>query len=90
MKFMVSWKLPQATYNDATARFLKAGGLPPTGVKMICRWHGMSGGGIAVAEANDPKPLYAWLAGWSDVLSFEVTPCLEDAEAGEVLGSLKK
>jgi Domain of unknown function (DUF3303) len=89
VKFIVSWKLPQATYNEAIARFLKAGGLPPAGVKMIGRWHGMSGGGFAVAETNDPKALYTWQAQWADVIPLEVTPCLEDADAGEVLGSLK-
>ena len=89
MKFIVSWKLPQATYNDAVARFLKAGGLPPAGVTMLGRWHGMSGGGFAVAEASDAKGLYAWLAEWSDVIPIEATPCLEDADAGAVLKSVK-
>ncbi len=89
MKFIVSWKLPTATYNEAIARFLKTGGSPPAGVNMIGRWHGMSGGGVAIAETNDPKALYTWQAQWADVIPLEVTPCLEDADAGEVLGSLK-
>jgi hypothetical protein len=89
VKFIVSWKLPQATYGECIARFLKGGGMPPTGVNMIGRWHGMSGGGVAIAETNDPKALYAWQAEWSDVISLEITPCLEDADAGEVLASVK-
>ena len=52
MKFIVSWSLPQATLNAANERFLKAGGLPPAGVKMIGRWHGMSGKGFAVVETT--------------------------------------
>jgi hypothetical protein len=89
VKFIVSWKLPQATYNDAVARFLKGGGAPPAGVKMLGRWHGMSGGGFAIAETGDPKALYAWVAEWSDLLPLEVTPCLEDEDAGAVMAAVK-
>ena len=31
MKYIVSWTLPQATYDPAVSRFLKAGGTPPVG-----------------------------------------------------------
>ena len=90
MKYLVSWTLPQATYETALNRFLAAGGLPPAGVKLIGRWHGMSGGGFAVVETNDAKALYAWVTEWSDVLPIQTTPCLEDADAGAVLQSRKK
>ena len=89
MQFIVSWKLNQSTYNDTVARFLQAGGLPPAGVKLVGRWHGMNGRGFAVAESQDPKALYAWMAEWNDVIPVEVTPCLGDADAGEVLESVK-
>ena len=90
MKFVVSWSLPQATYNAATERFLKTGGMPTAAVKVIGRWHGMSGKGFAVVETSDPKALYAWCAEWSEFLPIETTPCLEDADAGEVLAGMKK
>ena len=89
MTFIVSWSLPQATYDAAVSRFLKAGGLPLEGMTLVGRWHGMNGGGIAIVETSDPKLLYAWVAEWSDLLPLEVTPCLADAEAGEVLQSVK-
>jgi hypothetical protein len=90
MKFIVSWSLPQATYHAATERFLKTGGLPAASVKVIGRWHGMSGKGFAVVETTDPKALYAWCAEWSEFLPIETTPCLEDADAGAVLAGMKK
>ena len=90
MKYIVSWALPQSTYNTTIARFLEAGGMPPAGVKLIGRWHGMSGRGFAVVETTDAKALYAWVAEWSDLVPIESTPCLEDAEAAEVLRSLKR
>ena len=52
MKFIVTWNIPKAYVHQAQARFLQTGGQPPAGVKMIGRWHGMSGGGILVAETD--------------------------------------
>lgn len=89
MKYIVSWTLPSATYREATNRFLKTGGMPPAGVKMIGRWHGMSGGGFAVVETTDHKALYAWVAEWSEWLPLQTTPCLEDADAGAVLAGMR-
>ena len=90
MKFLVSWSLPPATFRPAVARFLETGGMPPAGVNMIGRWHGLSGAGCAVVESNDPKALYAWIAEWSEFLPLQTTPVLEDADAGAVLATLYK
>jgi hypothetical protein len=88
MKYIVSWTLPQATYRAALNRFLATGGLPPAGVKLIGRWHGMNATGFAVAETTDAKALYRWVAEWSEFILIQVTPCLEDADAGAVLQTL--
>jgi Protein of unknown function (DUF3303) len=88
MKYILSWTLPQATYGAAVARFLKTGGVPPQGVEMLGRWHGMNGQGFAIVEASDAKALYLFHAQWVDVLPLAVTPCVEDADAGAVLASL--
>jgi hypothetical protein len=90
MKFLVKWKIPCATRVTAEKRFLETGGAPPAGVILIGRWHGASGWGIAVAESTDAKALYAWTQMWNDVLELEVTPCLDDAEGGEVIASVKR
>src|SRR6266850_7698647 len=90
MKFIVTWTVPQGTFNAAVARFLETGGAPPEGVKMLGRWHGMNGQGFAISESSDPKAMYRWVAQWSDLLPLTVTPCLEDADAGEVMASLPK
>lgn len=87
MKFLVSWTLPPATFRPAVARFLESGGMPPRSVKLIGRWHGMSGGGCAVVETDDERALYDWIAEWSEFLPLQTTPVLEDAEAGEVLAA---
>ena len=43
-----------------------------------------------IAETSDAKALYSWLAHWNDLLKFETTPCVEDAEAGAVLASVRR
>ena len=90
MKFIVKWRIPKGSVVDSEQRFLKTGAPPPAGVTMLGRWHGMSGGGVLIAETSDAKALYAWLGYWNDLLEFETTPCVEDAEAGEVLAALKR
>jgi hypothetical protein len=90
MKFIVRWSIPKACAAAAEARFVQTGAPPPAGVKMLGRWHGMSGGGVLIAETDDAKALYAWIGFWNDLLEFETTPCVEDAEAGEVLSALKR
>ena len=90
MKYIVSWLLPQGTFNFAVSRFLETGGAPPKGIEMLGRWHGMSGQGFAIAESTDAKAMFFWQAQWADLLPMTITPCLEDADAGEVLASLGK
>jgi Domain of unknown function (DUF3303) len=90
MKFIVSWTVQPENFAAVVGRFLETGGRPPEGVKMLGRWIGMNGRGVTIAESNDAKALYAWTAQWSDVMALETTPCVEDAEAGAVLASLKR
>jgi hypothetical protein len=90
MKFIVNWRIPHSTRVAAAKRFLETGGPPPAGVQMIGRWHGASGRGVAIVETTDAKALYTWVEQWSDLLELEVTPCLDDAEGGEVLASVRR
>jgi hypothetical protein len=88
MKYLVQWSLPQATFRQAAQRFVKTGGMPPSGVTLIGRWHGMNGKGFAVVETSDSKALFAYMAEWLEYIPIEATALVEDAEAGEVLASL--
>src|SRR5262245_17229230 len=83
MKYVITWSAPNATYVPAIKKFMATGGMPPAGVKMVSRYHALSGSssGFIVAEASDPKGIYTWLADWMDTVSFNVVPVVEDAEA---------
>jgi hypothetical protein len=91
MKFIVRFTASAENFEPVRRRFLETGGPPPEGVKMLGRWIAVDGsGGIVIAETNEAKALYAWTAEWSDLLEFETTPCVEDAEAGAVLAAVKR
>jgi len=90
MKYITHWTVPQSSFNAAVKRFLETGGAPPKGVTMLGRWHGMNGQGFVISESTDAKAMYEWVPQWSDVLSLTVTPCVEDADAGAVMASLKR
>jgi hypothetical protein len=84
MTFMITWSVAPAHEKEATARFLKTGGGPPKGVEMAGRWHA-AGNGWALAKTDRADAIYEWTAQWTDLLSFVVTPVIEDAEASEVM-----
>lgn len=68
-------------------RFKETGGLPPAGVTMLGRWHSVEGNrGFLIAESEDASAVTSWLHGWTDLLSFEVTPVLTDEQFKDVIG----
>lgn len=89
MKFVSSWTLPTGEgYRAMVAQFLKDGGVPPDGVKMLGRWHGMNGRGFMIAESDDPKAMYAFFAQWQEFIDIDSTIAVDDTEAATALQSL--
>lgn len=81
MKLMVVWDSSPETRDTSLARFKETGGAPPAGVKMLGRWHDVGGGGgFVLAETDDLVAVSRWVLGWSDVLSFQVVPVIDDEE----------
>jgi hypothetical protein len=89
MLYVISWKGTQERRNSVIARFLKTGGQPPAGVKMLGRWHVVgSNDGLAVAESNDPILMAKWSLDWSDLLDMEVRPLLTDEQIAPLLAGI--
>jgi hypothetical protein len=87
MRFMTTYTLLPANRDAAIARFKQSQGAPPSGVKLLGRWHDIAGNrGFTVSEATDPQALYRWVLEWSDLMTFETCVVLDDAEFGQVLG----
>ena len=90
MKYMISFPLDSATFKERVTRFLETGGAPPDGVKMLGRWHALSGSeAFVLAETDDPKGIYRWLTLWADLIEFDVVPVLDDPDAAAILQELK-
>lgn len=87
MRFITHFRFRPEVRNEAVRRFQETGGLPPDGVKLLGRWHAISGNeGWVLSESDDAKAQTEWILGWSDLLDFTITPVVDDREFTEVLG----
>ena len=88
MLFIVSWSGAVEQRDGAYARFVKTGGTPPAGVKMLSRWHAVGRhAGFAVAEASDAVPLQKWALEWNDLITMDVYPALTDEQIGPLVAA---
>jgi len=91
MLFLISWSGQPQLREAAVDRFLKTGGLPPEGVKIVGRWHSVGPiSGFAIAESDDIFALQKWVLDWSDVLEMEVRPAINDEQLGASLAALRR
>lgn len=87
MLFHITYVVAPQNRDVAQSRFKETGGLPPEGVSMIGRWHCAQGlRGFVMAETSDAEAIASWIQQWSDVLSFEVTPVVDDDQMTRVIG----
>ncbi len=83
MKFMVAWKIPPGSHKPAAETFLRSGAPVPAGLKLLGRWHAPgSGYGWLLVEGNDTTALAQHMAEWANYLELQITPVIDDAEAG--------
>jgi len=86
MKFMLTFKLPQEHRNEAIARFLKTGGQPPKGAKLLGRWTSADlSKGYDLLESDDPNALTEFALQWSDLMEVNIALVVEDKELMELL-----
>jgi len=86
MIFVSTWSYTPENRAAIEARFQETGGGPPEGVKMLGRWHAVGQGkGVVVAEADDPAAIATWFHDWSDLMSFDTYPALDDEAVAKVI-----
>lgn len=88
MKFMLtfSWKPDIKAQEQGIARFLKTGGHPPKGAKLLGRWTRADfSGGYDLLEADDSQALAEFALMWSDLMTLTIVPVVEDQALSEVL-----
>jgi hypothetical protein len=88
MKFVMtfSWNPDRAQRDEGIARFLKTGGQPPKGARLLGRWTRTDlSGGFDLLESDDPRALAEFALAWSDLMELTIVPVLEDEALSEVL-----
>jgi hypothetical protein len=87
MLYLVSWNLGPETRDEAIRRFKETGGAPPDGVKLLGRWHAISGNtGVTLAESDDPVAIGRWCHAWTDLLEMDATPVVDDEGVMAIFG----
>jgi Protein of unknown function (DUF3303) len=88
MKFMLTFTMgtDKSARNEAFERFLKTGGTPPKGAKLLGRWTQVDfSRGYDLLETDDPHTLAEFALAWNDLMQIDIVPVLEDAQVSEVL-----
>jgi hypothetical protein len=86
MYYVIMYSYTPEQRDAINARFLETGGPPPEGVKMVGRWSllGMQRG-VCVAQSDNPEAVGKWAQAWSDLMTFEVYPALDDEATARVI-----
>ena len=88
MIFHISYTIQPEHRDNAQSRFKDGGAPPPQGVTMLARWHAVSGRkGFVLVESSDLKSVAAWMQQWTDLLTFEIEPVLDDEQFTEVISN---
>ena len=90
MHFMSAYTFYAEDREAIVARFIKTGGTPPSGIKLLARWHDVGGHrGYTICESDDPVAMSIWSDQWSDLMRIEVFPVVNDEQLAKVLDSRK-
>jgi hypothetical protein len=88
MKFIVTYSFEpdRQSRDEAIDRFLKTGGQPPAGAQLLGRWtYTDFSGGVLLLESDDARVLTEFALAWSDLMSLNISPVLEDQELAGLL-----
>jgi hypothetical protein len=79
------------TYRDQAAKAIyrrlhDKGRMMPDGLKFVSSWVAADlGRCFQLMEADDVTLLQRWIAGWSDLMAFEVVPVVEGRDTAQAL-----
>jgi hypothetical protein len=62
-------------------------GKPPEGIKLLGQWTAVGDAkGVAVFESDDSMAMAKYFQGWSDLLSIEIYPAIDNEALAKVIG----
>ena len=54
---------------------------------MVSRWHDVGGRiGFMVVESSDFTLVAAYMRGWTDLLTFDIIPVINDEQLAQIMG----
>ena len=66
---------------------MDTGGIPPSGIELVSRYHNLDGtGGFAILESFDAAALADYAIDWNGLINIEITAIMDDETIGDVLG----
>ena len=88
MKYMATWTV-QAGMTEAVAKaFLESGAKAQEGHEILGRWHQPGSNKGWVLVQGDITAIAAHMAEWGKYLHIELTPVIEDDQAGEAMARI--
>ena len=86
MMFMVVETFRNRTPGAIYCRLREKGRMMPDGLKFISSWVAADlGRCFQLMEADDITLLQRWVAGWSDLMAFEIVPVVEGKDTAQAL-----
>ena len=87
MLFMIIERFKNNDPVPVYRRFRDQGRMMPPGLTYVSSWVTSDlTRCYQIMESPDPKLLEAWIAGWADLVDFEVLPVMTSAEAVSTVG----
>ena len=84
MLFMMEWKVNDGCMEAGVKKFLSTQAPLPEGAKQVFRYHAPgSQKGWLVIETDDFGHVYSHASEWAHLLTWKVTPVVDDANAGK-------
>ena len=87
MLFKLAWTHRPEARDETIKQFMETGGMPPTGIELLSRYHNLDGtGGFAILESSDAAALADYALDWNGLIKIEITAIMDDDTIGSVLG----
>ena len=86
MHLHLHYTIQEEFREKAELRFKETGALPPDGVHVLSRWHEPgSRQGFMIIEAHDSALIAKFMREWTDVMSFDIVPVINDEQLMQLM-----
>ena len=80
----MTWTIRDGCHQEAVKKFLETQAPLPDGLSQVGRYHAPGSiHGWLIVEGQDPALVYQHASEWAHLLTFDVTPVVNDAVAGK-------